>query len=144
MVHRKWWKKRIEEAWLEKNVVWLSGVRRVGKTFLCRALPDIEYFDCELPRTRRSMDDPEGFLESLRDRRIVRDEIHRLQNPAQLLKIAADHFHGGFQTGGSASSPASRRFPPFFLSKNPPDSDFQEWIDAFWAKDIQELFRLQS
>lgn len=23
-----------------------------------------------------------------------------------------------------------------------PDRDFQEWIDAYWAKDIQELFRL--
>ncbi len=183
MVHRKWWKKRIEEAWLEKNVVWLSGVRRVGKTFLCRSLPDIEYFDCELPRTRRSMDDPEGFLESMGDRRIVLDEIHRLQNPAQLLKIAADHFPGcRVLATGSSTLGASSKFrdtlsgrkrnlwltplaaadmadfkkmdlhhrllrgglPPFFLSKNPPDKNFQEWMDAFWAKDIQELFRLQS
>jgi len=42
----------------------------------------------------------------------------------------------------------SRRFlrgglPPFFLEDNPPERWFQEWLDAFWAKDIQELFRLE-
>jgi hypothetical protein len=33
--------------------------------------------------------------------------------------------------------------PPFFLSDRLPERDFQEWIDAYWAKDIQELFRLE-
>ena len=33
--------------------------------------------------------------------------------------------------------------PPFFLSPEPPERDFQEWMDAYWAKDIQELFRLE-
>ena len=33
--------------------------------------------------------------------------------------------------------------PPFFLARRPPERDFQEWIDAYWAKDIQELFRLE-
>ncbi|MCK4851548.1 MAG: DUF4143 domain-containing protein, partial [Candidatus Omnitrophica bacterium] len=33
--------------------------------------------------------------------------------------------------------------PPFFLSGDLPERDFQEWIDAYWAKDIQELFRLE-
>jgi len=32
--------------------------------------------------------------------------------------------------------------PPFFLSDALPERDFQEWMDAYWAKDIQELFRL--
>jgi uncharacterized protein len=31
----------------------------------------------------------------------------------------------------------------FFLEDNLPQSWSQEWIDAFWAKDIQELFRLE-
>jgi predicted AAA+ superfamily ATPase len=34
--------------------------------------------------------------------------------------------------------------PPFFLGKKLPERDFQEWMDAFWAKDIRELFRLES
>src|SRR5439155_12273231 len=33
--------------------------------------------------------------------------------------------------------------PPFFLSPELEERDFQEWMDAFWAKDIQELFRLE-
>jgi hypothetical protein len=33
--------------------------------------------------------------------------------------------------------------PPFFLAPSLPERDFQEWMDAYWAKDIQELFRLE-
>ncbi|MGH8208174.1 MAG: ATP-binding protein, partial [Steroidobacteraceae bacterium] len=33
--------------------------------------------------------------------------------------------------------------PPFLLSAALPESDFQSWIDDYWAKDIQELFRLE-
>jgi len=92
MVERHYWINRIEEAWGKRSVVWLAGVRRVGKTYLCQSLPEIEYFDCELPRVRRMMEDPEGFLDTLRGKRIVLDEIHRLENPSELLKIAADHY----------------------------------------------------
>jgi len=73
-------------------MVWLSGVRRVGKTFLCQSLPDIEYFDCELPRMRPMLDDPQAFLEGVRGRRVVLDEVHRLERPSEILKIAADHY----------------------------------------------------
>jgi predicted AAA+ superfamily ATPase len=33
--------------------------------------------------------------------------------------------------------------PPFFLADELLEQDFQEWMDAYWAKDIQELFRLE-
>jgi predicted AAA+ superfamily ATPase len=33
--------------------------------------------------------------------------------------------------------------PQLFLSAELPERDFQEWMDAYWAKDIQELFRLE-
>jgi hypothetical protein len=36
--------------------------------------------------------DPQNFLHGLRGKRIVLDEIHRLQSPSELLKIAADHY----------------------------------------------------
>ena len=29
------------------------------------------------------------------------------------------------------------------MAKVFPDRDFQEWMDAFWAKDIPELFKLE-
>ena len=110
MVTRHYWIDRIENAWEKRSVVWLAGVRRVGKTYLCQSLPDVEYFDCELPRTRRTMQDPEGFLEVLRGKRIVLDEIHRLDNPSELLKIAADHFPDIriIATGSSTLSASSK------------------------------------
>lgn len=182
MVKRTYWIRRIESAWEKRNVIWLAGVRRVGKTVLCRSLADVEYFDCELPRVRRQMEDPQGFLDGLRGRRVVLDEIHRLPNPSELLKIAADHYPDiRVIATGSSSLGASSRFgdtltgrktdirltpmaccdlddfgqpdllhrmlygglPPFFLAGALPEAGFQEWIDAYWAKDIQELFRLE-
>jgi hypothetical protein len=71
MVQRRYWLKLIESARNRKSIIWLSGVCRVGKTFLCRSLPGLEYFDCELPRTRRQMEDPEAFLEKLKGKKIV-------------------------------------------------------------------------
>ncbi len=55
-------------------------------------LADTVYFDCERPRDRQAMADPEGFLEAHRGRRLVLDEIHRLDNPSELMKISADHY----------------------------------------------------
>jgi hypothetical protein len=182
MVHRRFWINSVEKAWLRRNVLWLSGVRRVGKTFLCQSLPQIEYFDCELPRIRRMMDDSQSFLDGLRGRRVVLDEIHRLDNPSELLKIAADYYPDTkVLATGSSTLNASARFrdtlagrktelwltpmvladlvdfgrtdlkhrflrgglPAFFLAEELPERDFQEWVDAYWAKDILELFRLE-
>jgi predicted AAA+ superfamily ATPase len=179
---RHFWQRRLTEALRRRSVLWLSGVRRVGKTVLCRSLPDAEYFDCELPRIRRLWDDPEATLTDLRGRTIVLDETHRLDNPSELLKIAADHFPDTRVVAtGSSTLGASTKFrdtlagrkaelwltpmmttdledfgrpalghrllhgglPPFFLAGAPPERDFQEWMDAYWAKDIQELFRVE-
>jgi len=183
MIRRRFWQHLLEQAWQERSVIWLSGVRRVGKTCLCRSLPHVEYLDCELPRVRRMMEEPEGFLDGFGNQSIVLDEIHRLQNPSELLKIAADHYPGlRVIATGSSTLGASRKFrdtlagrkrdiwlapmcladlkdadrpdlhhrllrgglPPFFLADQLPERDFQEWMDAYWAKDIQELFRLES
>ena len=182
MVKREFWLNRIETAWERRSVVWLSGVRRVGKTCLCQTLADIEYFDCELPRVRRLMEDPQEFLDSLPNKRIVLDEIHRLPNPSELLKIAADHYpQTQIIATGSSTLGASAKFrdtlagrkmelwltpmilidlvdfkqtdlnhrllhgglPPYFLDNEFPEYAFQEWVEAYWAKDIQELFRLE-
>lgn len=182
MVQRHFWLKKIKEAWRQRSVLWLSGVRRVGKTYLCQSLPEIEYFDCELPRVRRMMEDPQSFLDDLRAHKIVLDEVHRLDNPSEILKIAADHYPDiKILATGSSTLGASAKFrdtlagrktelwltpittddqaafdnidlrhrlhqgglPPFFLAKVLPEHDFQEWMDAYWAKDIQELFRLE-
>ncbi len=182
MVKRRFWIERVEQEWRRRSILWLRGVRRAGKTSLAQSLAVVEYFDCELPRVRRAMEDPEAFLQGLRGKRVVLDEVHRLPNPSELLKIAADHFPTvRILATGSSTLGASSRFrdtlagrkselwltpmieadladfdatdlphrllhgglPPFFLSPEPPERDFQEWMDAYWAKDIQELFRLE-
>jgi len=40
MVKRPLWLERIAQAWTRRSIVWLSGVRRAGKTTLARMLPD--------------------------------------------------------------------------------------------------------
>ena len=92
MKERVIWKNQIENAWKERSILWLSGVRRVGKTYLCESLDNIAYYDCELPSVRRQLEDTELFLQNHDGQRIVLDEIHKLSNPSELLKIAADHF----------------------------------------------------
>jgi uncharacterized protein len=182
MLERPFWKKAIEDAWARRRVVWLRGVRRVGKTTLAQSLERVRYFDCELPGVRRRIESPESFLRHNRGARIVLDEVHRLPNPSEVLKIAADHFPETLVLAtGSSTLGASARFrdtlagrkadvflapmvvrdlhsfgrpdldhrmlrgglPPFFLAETLPERDFQEWMDAYWAKDIMELFRLE-
>src|SRR3990172_5900579 len=92
MRKRHFWLDALSSAWKRRPVLWLSGVRRIGKTTLARSLPGVEYFDCELPRVRRELADPEAFFAGLRGKTVVLDEIHRLGDPAQVLKIAADQF----------------------------------------------------
>ena len=38
------------------------------------------------------MEDNEEFLKTIRKKTVVFDEIHRLGNPSELLKIAADYY----------------------------------------------------
>ncbi|MGE3954536.1 MAG: ATP-binding protein [Parachlamydiales bacterium] len=111
MVPRKFWMERIEGAWKRRSIIWLAGVRRVGKTFLCKSLDHSSYYDCELPRVRHQLEDPERFLEGQAGKRVILDEIHRLDNPAELLKIAADHFPSVHVIAtGSSTLGASRKF----------------------------------
>lgn len=182
MVKRTYWLNTIEEVWRERSVLWLTGVRRVGKTTLAQSLPHVTYMDCELPRIRREIEDPEMFLKSFGSGRLVLDEIHRLPNPSEFLKIAADHFPDiQILATGSSTLGASQRFrdtltgrkrqlhlypvllreldtfegisliqrlqngglPENMLSAAFPEKNYAEWLDAFWARDVQELFRLE-
>ena len=92
VIKRPFWSELIEKLWTQRSIIWLMGVRRVGKTSLCMSLSDVEYFDCESPRTRYLFDDPDSFLLGHKGKRLVLDEIHRLANPSELLKLAADHY----------------------------------------------------
>ena len=182
IIPRPWWESRIRDLWKRRPIVWLTGVRRAGKTVLCKSLEDIKYFDCELPSVRRELEDPEMFLKAHNGQTLALDEIHRLDDPALLLKIAADHFPDiriiatGSSTLGASSKfkdtlagrkaelyltplceadsnfpyyeDRTRRFlhgglPALFLSDIRDEKDYSEWMEAFWARDILELFRLE-
>jgi uncharacterized protein len=183
MFQRPFWVARIERCLRRRNVLWLAGVRRVGKTVLCRSLEGAAYFDCELPRVRRALEDPELFFRGLDRRLVVLDEIHRLLRPSEVLKIAADHFpQVRVVATGSSTLAARRKFrdtltgrkvelwlvpatladlrsfggvgldermlrgglPPFLLGTGVDDTAFREWVDSFWAKDLQELFAVEK
>jgi predicted AAA+ superfamily ATPase len=45
-----------------------------------------------LPRVRQALEDAELFFKKNKSALVVLDEIHRLANPSEVLKIAADHF----------------------------------------------------
>jgi predicted AAA+ superfamily ATPase len=182
MFERRFWKERIARSLERRNVLWLAGVRRSGKTTLCHSLEGAQVFDCELPRVRRALEDPELFLRGVGHATIVLDEIHRLLNPSEVLKIAADHFpQVKVVATGSSTLAARRKFrdtltgrkntlwllpavladlrdfarpsldarmlhgglPPFLLGEKLDDAAYREWIDSFWAKDLQELFAVE-
>jgi predicted AAA+ superfamily ATPase len=184
LIKRPFWQQLIEQYWQQRNIIWLMGIRRVGKTSLCQSLDNIEYLDCERPRVRQLIEeDIEGFLAGKKGKRVALDEIHRLQNPSELLKIAADHYpEVKIIATGSSTLGASTKFkdtltgrkieiwltplfiqemaafknedinqrflfgglPSFFTSKDLPEDFFKEWIDAYWAKDIQDMFRVEK
>ncbi len=185
MKNRPFWTRRIERAWQKRPIVWLSGVRRVGKTTLARMLPDTVYLNCDLPSVVRRLQDPELFYDSLPEgSRIIFDEVHRLDDPSRALKIAADEYsHLKILATGSSTLAATKKFrdsltgrkmslylPPVLWSECPDvfeikdldrrllrgglpeallhstrnDAFFSEWLDSFYARDIQELFGIRN
>jgi hypothetical protein len=185
MQARPFWLDEIARLWEQKSIVWLSGVRRVGKTSLCRQIPNGHYFNCDLPSVQRQLADPEMFFAQHRaDAPLLLDEVHRIADPALALKIAADE-HPGLRILATGSSTLqatgkfrdsltdrkrSLRLPPVLwreclwsfdqpdfdrrllhgglpgvlLAERPDPAFFGDWMDGFFARDIQELFGIRN
>ncbi|MDD2715412.1 MAG: ATP-binding protein [Candidatus Wallbacteria bacterium] len=185
MIKRPYWLSLIHAAWSKRPLVWLSGVRRVGKTTLTKMLAGAVCLNCDLPSDERRLEDPEHFLSSLpQDGILILDEIHRLKDPSRVMKIAADVFPrlhvlatgsstlaatGKFRdslTGrktvvnltpvlwtecadGFSTMDLDRRLlngglPEQLLAEKPDHAFFSEWLDGFYARDIQELFGIRE
>jgi hypothetical protein len=183
MKTRHFWLGRIAALLASRSVLWLAGVRRAGKTTLCKAIEGAKYFDCELPSVRRRLEDPELFFRELGGEIVVLDEIQKLLDPSAPLKIAADHFPNVKVVATGSSTLAARRkfrdtltgrkhelwltpaiaadltdfglrdldarmlrggLPPFLLADRCDDAAYREWIDSYWAKDLQELFAVDK
>jgi uncharacterized protein len=184
MIVRPFWANKIEALWKKRPLVWLSGVRRVGKTTLAKMTGEVIFINCDLPSEARRLADPELFFEGLEPgSRVVFDEIHRLEDPSRILKIAADAYPTlKVLATGSSTLAATRKFRDSLTGRKhsvylspvlwgecreafgPPDLDrrllhgglpeallakekdpefFNEWIDSFYARDIQELFAIR-
>jgi uncharacterized protein len=169
----------LEDAWTRAPVVWLAGVRRVGKTTLVKGLAGARYLNCDLPSTAERLEDPERFLRSLTEKILILDEVHQLPDPSRLLKIAADEFPKlRVVATGSSTLAATDKFkdslsgrkrvvhlvpvlaseldafgvpdlehrmlrgglPAALLGEAHDPELYSEWIDSYFARDVQELF----
>ncbi|HAB16901.1 MAG TPA: AAA family ATPase [Verrucomicrobiota bacterium] len=113
MIARDFWLGRIRQVWERVPIVWLAGVRRVGKTTLVRSLPEADclYVNCDSPRAAQSVADPEFFFQQVKRPIVVFDEIHQLPDPTRLLKIGADVFPQlKLVATGSSTLAAARKF----------------------------------
>ena len=185
MIPRPFWLNRIQISWQEAPIVWLAGVRRIGKTTLAQSLdPDsIAYINCDLPITHDIVADPELFYRNCSSPIVVFDEVHQLRDPSMVLKIGADLFpHLKIMATGSSTLAASRKFkdtlagrkrlvhltpvlwdelpafenapllkrlyhgglPQALLSTTKQPGFYREWIDSFFARDIQRLFAFRN
>ncbi len=185
MIVRDFWLHRLRALWRQRPVVWLSGVRRVGKTSLCHQVKNGRYFNCDLPSVQRQLADPESFFSQQdREATILLDEVHRIADPAMALKIAADEFPGlRILATGSSTLQATGKFrdsltdrkrslflPPVLwreclttfaqpeidrrllhgglpgqlLAPAPDPAFFEDWMDSFYARDVQELFGVRN
>ena len=183
MIDRPFWRQRIANAWSKVPLVWLAGVRRVGKTVLAKELGDAEFLNCDLPAEAARLRDPETFFRSLSKPLVILDEVHQLPDPSRVLKIATDAFPGlKVLATGSSTLAATRKFrdtltgrkrsvilqpvlaeelpafgikdlqvrllqgglPPALLSAAPDWEFYAEWLDSYFARDVQELFRVEK
>lgn len=111
MIERQLWLDKINNYWQKVPIVWLSGVRRSGKTVIAKYFSDALYLNCDLPSVRKQVDDPEFFFASQIHKRIIFDEIHQLSDPSLVLKIAADeHPEIKILATGSSTLEATKKF----------------------------------
>jgi predicted AAA+ superfamily ATPase len=183
MIDRPLWIQRLHAAWKQAPIVWLTGVRRAGKTVLARSLPDAEFLNCDLPRAAEQLRDPEGFFRVVSRPMVILDEVHQLPDPSRVLKIAADEFPRlKVLATGSSTLAATQKFrdsltgrkrsvelmpvlaaelpafgirdlrhrllrgglPPALLADRAEPEFYAEWFDSYFARDVQELFRLEK
>lgn len=183
MIDRPLWKQRLKQGWRQAPLVWLAGVRRVGKTVLAGELEGAEFLNCDLPGDARRLEDAEAFFGSLGKRLVILDEVHQLGDPSRVLKIATDAFpHLRVLATGSSTLAATRKFrdtltgrkrsvlltpvlaeelpafgvadmatrllrgglPPALLAEEHAWEFYAEWLDSYFARDVQELFRVEK
>lgn len=183
MILRPFWEQHLAQTWKEASLIWLTGVRRVGKTTLIRALPGATYLNCDLPSAAARLADPESFYAELKTKLVLLDEVHQLPDPSRLLKIGTDTRPDlRILATGSSTLAATRKFrdsltgrkravhivpvlveelaafgvsriedrlllgglPERLLAGRVDPESCSEWLDSYFARDVQELFRVEK
>lgn len=182
-VPRPFWHQRLRDAWRKAPIAWLSGVRRVGKTTLAKSVEGALFLNCDLPSTAARLADPERFFRSVKQGVVVLDEVHQLEDPSRILKIAADEFPKlRILATGSSTLSATGKFrdslsgrkrtvhlvpvlaseleafgvpdlehrllrgglPAALLGETHDPELYAEWLDSYFARDVQELFSVSK
>lgn len=182
MRERPYWRQRIELAWKKAPIVWLSGVRRSGKTTLAKLFPDATFLNCDSHATTERVIQSDLFFRGITTPYLILDEIHQLPDPSRILKIGADDFPQiKILATGSSKLQAAKKFqdsltgrkrnvhltpvlleelgtfqvslekrllhgglPPALLSPTLDRELYSEWMDSYFARDIQELFAVEK
>ncbi len=188
MIDRPFWIHRIEAAWRETSIAWLSGVRRSGKTTLAQSLArtlgekKVLHVNCDLPAAEEMVSDPTLFYSNCEASTVIFDEIHQLRDPSRALKIGADMFPKlKILATGSSTLSASKKFrdtltgrkrqvhlppvlwseldafgvplkkrlyhgglPQALLAETKASAFYREWMDSFFARDVQRLFAFRD
>ena len=113
MINRPFWLSRLEAGWREAPIVWLSGVRRCGKTTIAKSLGEDRalYLNCDLAAVEDMVRDPVLFYRNCGKEMVVFDEVHQLRDPSRLLKVGADEFPKiKILATGSSTLAASKKF----------------------------------
>lgn len=90
MIKRNFWIKKILEAWKKYPIVWIFGIKEVGKTSLVKEFNEALYLNCDLPRVRSLLNNPEYFFKNLSHQQLIFDKIYSLPEPEKLIKTAFD------------------------------------------------------
>lgn len=134
-----------------KSIVWLAGVRRSGKTTLAKQLQGDDYFNLanpsqvlkiaadEFPRLRVLATGSSTLAATTKFSDQLTDRKRRLFLPPVLPEeceafgiksLNRRLLHGGL--------------PPALLSDRRDLDFYTDWMDSFYARDIQELFRVEK
>jgi len=157
MIARPFWLNRIEQVWKEVSIAWICGVRRSGKTILTESLGQERalYFNCVVFDEIHQLHDPTRLLKigadvfpqlkilatgssTLAASKKFRDTLTGRKRAIHLVPVLWDEL-------SAFAAPLPRRLlhgglPPALLADSKKPGFYREWLDSFFARDIQRLF----
>src|SRR5712671_2960424 len=93
--------------------------------------------DCTLPSARRALERPLDLLNDIGEGRLAIDEIHRLVDPFEVLKIAAQYYR---QIQIVASSPVPLAATAAHFGREIPQAKIHDlWLTPMMSSDVVDF-----